>query len=70
MAPVFAHGIFARVSWPNIGPAAAGHAGPAPTALRKDSRRNQAAGPAPTALRKDSRRNQAWSILVHGHSLL
>ena len=27
------YGIFARVSWPNIGPAAAGPAGPAPTAL-------------------------------------
>ena len=26
--------IFAQVSWPNIGPAAAGPAGPAPTALQ------------------------------------
>ena len=28
---------FARIGWPNIGPAAAGPAGPAPTALHKAS---------------------------------
>ena len=34
------YGIFGRVSWPNIGPAAAGPAGLAPTALRFDTKYN------------------------------